>query len=88
MKRQIDAVIRWELTSVLSPETLASHWGIGKEIARCTLDVTTQLGMRTILHPAQRRFRTVVPHLHYPHLKGTYYADTLFMNKTSVQGYT
>ena len=44
--------------------------------------------MQTILYPAQRRFRTVVPHLHYPHLKGTYYADTLFMNKTSVQGFT
>ena len=84
MKRQIDAVIRWELTSVLSPETLASCWGIGKGIARCTLDVTTQLGMRLILYPAQRCFRTAVPHLRYPHLKGAYYADTLFMNKTSV----
>ena len=41
-----------------------------------------------ILYPAQRRFRTAVPHLHYSHLKGTYYADTLFMNKTSVQGFT
>ena len=58
--------------------------GIGKEISRRTLDVTTQLGMRTILYPAQRHFRTAVPHLRYPHLKGTYYADTLFMNKTSV----
>ena len=84
MKRQIDAVIRGDLTSVLSPEILASRWGIGKEIARRTLDVTTQLGVRTILYPAQRRFRTAVPHLRYPHLKGTYYADTLFMNKTSV----
>ena len=76
MNQQIDAVIRGDLTSVLSPETLASHWGIGKEIARCTLDVTTQLGVQTILYPAQRRFRIAVPHLLYPHLKGTYYADT------------
>ena len=88
MKRQIDAVIRGDLTSVLSPETLASHWGIGKEIARHTLDVTTQLGLRTILYPAQRHFRTAVPHLQYPQLKGNYYADTLFMNKTSLQGFT
>ena len=35
-----------------------------------------------------RRFRTAVPHLRYPHLKGTYYVDTLFMNKTSVWGST
>jgi hypothetical protein len=88
MKQQIDAVIRRDLTSVLSPETLASRWGIGEEIARHTLDVTTQLGVRTILYPAQRHFRTAVPHLQYPHLEGTYYADTLFMNKTSVQGFT
>ena len=88
MKRQIDALIRGDLTSVLSPETLASCCGIGKEIERHTLDVTTQLGMRTILFPAQRCFRTALPHLRYPHLKGTYYADTLFMNITSVQGFT
>jgi hypothetical protein len=41
-----------------------------------------------ILYPAQRHFRTAVPHLRYPHLKGTYYADTLFMNKTSIWGFT
>ena len=29
MKQQIDAVIRGDLTSVLSPETIASCWGIG-----------------------------------------------------------
>ena len=84
MKQQMDAVIRGDLTSVQPPETLASHWGTGKEIARHTLDRTTQLGVRTILYPAQSGFRTAVPHLRYPHLKGTYYADTLFMNKTSV----
>ena len=61
MKQQIDAVIRGDLTSVLLPETLASRWGIGKVIARRTLDVTRQLGMRTILYPAQRHFRTAVP---------------------------
>jgi hypothetical protein len=84
MKQKIDAVIRGDLTSVLLPETLTSRWGIGKEIARHILDVTTQLGVRMMLYPAQRHFRTAVPHLHYPHLKDTYYADTLFMNKTSV----
>jgi hypothetical protein len=87
MKQQIDAVIRGDLTSVLSPETLTSCWGIGKEIARCIHDVTTQLGVRTIFYPAQRCFRTAVPHLLYPHLKGTNYADTLFMNKASIWGF-
>ena len=48
MKQQMDAVIRGDLTSVQPPETLASHWGTGKEIARHTLDITTQLGVRTI----------------------------------------
>ena len=87
IERQIDAVIRGDLTSVLSPETLASRWGIGQEIARRTLDVTTQLGMRAILHPTQRHFRTAMPHLRYPHLKGTYYANTLFLNTKSARGF-
>ena len=85
---QHDASVSGESTEVRSLLITASRWGIGKEIARHTLDVTTQLGVRTILYPAQRCFRTVVSHLRYPHLKGTYYADTLFMNKTSVQGFT
>ena len=88
IERQIDAVIREDLTSVLSPETLASHWGVGQEIARHTIDVTTQLGVRAISHSIQIHFRTAVPHLRNPHLKGTYYADTLFMNTKSVRGFT
>jgi hypothetical protein len=60
---QVSAVIRGDPSSELSPDTLAARWGIGREVAKRTLDVTTQLGVRKIVHPAQRRFRTAAPHL-------------------------
>ena len=85
--RMVEAVVRGETTSVVNPETLSRLWLVGMETARDTLRVTTQLGVRTIKHPAQRRFRTALPHLRYPHLKGTCYADTLFFNLKSVRGF-
>ena len=85
--RHVDAVIRGETTSVVNPETLARLWLVGLDTARNTLRVTTQMGVRTIKHPAQRRFRTALPYLRYPHLKGTWYADTLFFNLKSVRGF-
>ena len=85
--RTMEAVVRGETTSVVNPETLSRLWLVGLETARDTLRVTTQLGVRTIKHPAQRRFRTALPHLRYPHLKGTWYADTLFFNLKSVRGF-
>ena len=44
---------------VISPERLAKNWRIGLEAAKRTVQVTTQRGVRTILHPnVERRFRT------------------------------
>jgi len=38
---------------------LARNWGIGLHVAEETLKVTTQRGIRTLVHPSlSRRFRT------------------------------
>ncbi|KAI2501496.1 hypothetical protein MHU86_12941 [Fragilaria crotonensis] len=85
--RSVAAVVRDGTRSVIAPEDVAKMWNIGLSTAMKTLQVTTQLGVRTLQHPAQRRFRTAMPHLRYPRLKGTFYADTLFFTVKSVRGF-
>jgi hypothetical protein len=50
----------------MSPARLAKNWGIGLETAKQTLKVTTQRGVRTVLHPSlSRRYRTNDRQLRY-----------------------
>jgi hypothetical protein len=66
-------------------EGLLRKWNIGLQMAKATLDVTTQHGIRTavhpmshpMLHPMSRRSRVDHLHLPRPWLKGTWYLDTL-----------
>ena len=37
------------------PTDIAAKWGIGLEVARCTLDCTTHRGLRTVIHPSLSR---------------------------------
>jgi len=46
--RNVDTVI----------DMLAASWNIGRETAMKTMKCTTQKGVRTTLHPIERRFRT------------------------------
>lgn len=85
--RVTQAVVREDGKMGVSPEEVAKLWNIGLSTATKTLQVTTQLGVRTLKHPAQRRFRTAMPHLRYPRLKGTFYADTLFFTTKSIRGF-
>ena len=85
--RQAAAVVRNNDQRMITPEVIARRWQVGLHAATQTLQVTTQLGVHTLKHPAQRRFRTVMPHLRYPRLKGTWYADTLFFTAKSVRGF-
>ena len=55
----ISAVKTGKRKCVIGPRTLAKNWGIGLDAAQRTVEVTTQKGVRTILHPTlSRRFRT------------------------------
>ena len=50
----------------LDPQTLANNWGIGIETAKRTIKVTTQCGVRMVLHPTlSRHFRTNDRQLRY-----------------------
>ena len=54
--------------SVITKEVLARRWGIGLDTAHRTLVATTQVGVRKILHPVERRYRTRQTHLRFPSL--------------------
>ncbi|KAI2497150.1 hypothetical protein MHU86_17353 [Fragilaria crotonensis] len=69
--RSVEAVVRDGTRSIITPEDVAKRWNVGLSTATKTLQVTTQLGVRTLTYPAQRRFQTAMPHLRYaPTLEG------------------
>jgi hypothetical protein len=62
----------------MSPAKLAKNWGIGLETAKQTLKVTTQRGVRTVLHPSlSRRYRTNDRQLQYRRLGVELFSDTM-----------
>lgn len=83
--REVAALVRDDGKTEITPEHLSKAWHIGLITATRTLQVTTQLGVRTLKHPAQRRFQTAMPHLQYPRLMGTWYADKLFFCVKSIR---
>ena len=73
-------------SSSLRPETLSKCWGISLQVAKATLNATTQLGLRSNLYPLSRRFKTRQPQLRHNHLYGRFgqiYSDTMFSNVAS-----
>lgn len=83
----VSAIRRGDPHSEISVANVAKKWGIGYDVAKRTLQVTTQVGVRSIVHPAQRRFTTAMPHLRYPKLQGTYHADTMQGSVKSIRGF-
>ena len=58
--------------------TLARNWGIGLHAAKETLKVTTQRGVRTVVHPSlSRRFQTNDCQIRYRRLGIECFTDTL-----------
>ena len=77
-----------ERSSTLTPSILAQRWGIGLDTAHRTLRVTTQAGVRTMIHPLERRFRTRQSHLKFPTYRAKVYTDPVFASVPSIRGYT
>lgn len=77
-----------ERSSALTPPILARRWGIGLDTAHRTLRVTTQAGIRTVVHPLERRFRTRQSHLKFPTYRAKVYTDPIFSTVKSIRGYT
>jgi hypothetical protein len=87
-KRITASAIGTERHSPVTPEGLASKWGIGLDLAKRTLQVTTQQGIRTAIHPLHRRYRVDHLHLNRKRLNGDWFTDTLFSKVESIQGNT
>jgi hypothetical protein len=66
--------------------TLATKWGIGLEEAKSTRLVTTQRGIRRMIHPSlTKRHKTNDRQLRYRHFPVTMYTDTMFSTILSRQ---
>ena len=66
------------------PQLLARNWGIDLQTAKQTVNVTTQRGVRTVLHPTlSRRFRANNRQLRYRRLPNDCFTDTLISNSKS-----
>ena len=74
-----------EKSSVITKEVLARRWGIGLDTALRTLRVTTQRGIRSFVHPTDRRLPTHKPHLSFPMIRKKFYTDTMFSKITSLR---
>jgi hypothetical protein len=84
----ISATFTSERHASVNPENLSRKWNIGLETAKRTLQVTTQRGVRTAVHPLHRRYRVDHLHLNRRRLNGDWFTDTLFSKVTSIQGNT
>jgi hypothetical protein len=59
--------------------TLANNWGIGIEASKRTRLVTTQRGIRRMIHPSlTKRYKTNDRQLRYRRLPVTMYTDTMY----------
>jgi hypothetical protein len=65
---------------------LAKNWGIGLELYKRTRLVTTQRGIRRMIHPSlTKRYKMNVRQLRYRRLPFTMYTDTMFSTILSRQ---
>ena len=83
--RQVSAVSTQARHSVISEEELAKRWGIGLETAQNTIRATTQAGVRRILHPVDRRYRTRRADLKFPTANKPWFSDTAFFTLPSIR---
>ena len=85
--RNVSALKIESKQSVLTNDRLAEMWGCGLGTAKQTIQATTQVGVRTILNPVDRRYRTRQSHLRYPNIRSRIYSDTMFGKVKSVRQY-
>jgi hypothetical protein len=84
--RAVASMSMRERGSVITKEILAKRWGIGLDTAHHTLTVTTQQGIRRVLHPLERRYKTRQSHLHFSTLNTRFYTDMMFSSTKSTRG--
>ena len=80
------SMVTEERHHTLTPEALAQMWQCGLKTARAAIKATTQLGIRSALHPLSRRYRTDIMSQNLTRLNTTFYSDTMFAKCTSLNG--
>jgi hypothetical protein len=84
--RQASSIITNNRHTKVTPEEISRMWSTGLDTAKDMMQVTTQLGIRTAVHPMNRRLRVDHLHLNRPVLPGTWYVDTLTFKHRSKRG--
>ena len=84
--RRIFGLSTKERGPIITKEILSRRWGIGLDTAHRTITATTQNGIRRVLHPVERRYRTRQAHLRFPTLNTRLYTDTMFSTINSLRG--
>ena len=72
--------------SKVTPAEVSRTLGIGLETATKTLNMTTQRGIRTAIHPITRRYRVDHLALNRKRLNDTFHTDTLKAGVASING--
>ena len=70
----------------VSAEELSCKWGIGVEKAKTNLYVMTQMNVRSVILPLDKRYRTYILNHKLRMLSIKFYTETLFADDTFVQG--
>jgi hypothetical protein len=83
----VGSAISRDRHSSFSAEEIARKWRISPEMARHTLEATTQHGVRHSVHPLRRRYRTDTAMLGHRRLRCRMYPDTVFSKVTSLAGH-
>jgi hypothetical protein len=87
MDQQVSSIITNHRHSKVTLEDLAWKWNIGIDTAKRTLQVTTQRGIQTALHPLTRRVCVDHLDLHRPHLRRQqWYCNTMLAKVKSKLG--
>jgi hypothetical protein len=84
----IGAAFTSERHSSVKFENLSRKWNIGLETAKRTLQVTTQQGIWTAVHPSHRQYQVNQLHLNRQRLNRDWFTDTLFSKVASIRGNT
>lgn len=84
--RIIASTVTTDMHSVISAENMSKKWKIGIETAKRTMQVTTQCGVRTAMHPITRRYRVDHLQLHKNRLNSHFYGNSLVAKTKSLQG--
>jgi hypothetical protein len=83
---RISARFTSERHSSATFENVSRKSNIGLETAKQTLQLTTQRGIRTAVHPLHRRYCVDHLDLNRQCLNGDWFTDTFFLKVTSIQG--